>query len=133
VVQVEHEDGANIVSAQVWLEPLAPNDVVIYSPSPALAGVMGLNVARNPGTGRWTVTGAASAEVYTEVLQSFELRNNGPRVEYLGSADRTVRFQVTDERDVLVLPRPRQTPTPAKSRRPTFRNMSGAEMYMYYA
>lgn len=111
LAQVEHEDNANIVSAQIYLEPVAPNDIVIYSPQPGAAG-LGLTVSMDPATRRWSISGTATAEVYSLVLQSFMLKNNGPRVDYQGSTDRTIRFQVEDEHGRLVRPPPPQPRPP---------------------
>eukprot|EP00951_Prasinocladus_malaysianus_P027691 scaffold249803_cov22-Prasinocladus_malaysianus.AAC.1 len=62
---VTHPDGTRIRKAQIWMEPMAANDIVTFTGLATPAVVASMDAM----TRVWTIQGLASASDYTEALR----------------------------------------------------------------
>ena len=68
-VEVVHPDNRRIFRGRVWLEPMATNDITLYSRDEQISRSSLITVTLDPASRSWIVDGAGSAAEYTNIFR----------------------------------------------------------------
>ena len=68
-VEVVHPDNRRIVRGRVWLEPMATNDIIMYSRDAQISRSSPITVTLDQASRSWIVDGAGTAAEYTKIFR----------------------------------------------------------------